>query len=221
MTVRTRNCVYCRRRPRILGVQRYRTKDDSLTGTIGQMCRFALVRRMSGSPAQSARSVELNFRSKFRDAFPGSLKRKRRRRRRQRRHNGSNKTYTRHTEAPLPSLFFFSRATRRVHDEKHLLARRVHQSLSAGDDSVPAAVARRAGERESEAPLGESESMVGVTASAPIDARRCRPSDGRTLPLYISVLLLLIRLSFSHSQPALQHERAFYFSKPARRPTNM
>lgn len=216
MTIRTRNCVYCRRRPRILGVQRYRTKDDSLTGTVEQMCRFALVRRMSGSPAQSARSVERNFRSKYRDAFPGSLKRKRRRRR----HNGSNKTYT-HTEAPLPSLFFFSRATRRVHDEKHLLARRVHQSLSAGDDSVPAAVARRAGERESEAPLGESESMVGVTASAPIDARRCRPSDGRTLPLYIFVLLPLIRLSFSHSQPALQHERAFYFSKPARRPTNM
>lgn len=216
MTVRTRNCVYCWRRPRILGVQRYRTKDDSLTGTVGQMCRFALVRRMSGSPAQSARSVERNFRSKFRDAFPGSLKRKRWRRR----HNGSNKTYT-HTEAPLPSLFFFSRATRRVHDEKHLLARRVHQSLSAGDDSVPAAVARRAGERESEAPLGESESMVGVTASAPIDARRCRPCDGRTLPLYISVLLTFIRLSFSYSQPALQHERAFYFSKPARRPTNM
>lgn len=48
-----------------------------------------------------------------------------------------------HTKAPLSSLFFFSRATRRVHDEKHLLARRVHQSLSAGDDSVPAAVARR------------------------------------------------------------------------------
>lgn len=43
----------------------------------------------------------------------------------------------------LSSIFFFSRATRRVHDEKHLLARRVHQSLSAGDDSVPAAVARR------------------------------------------------------------------------------
>ena len=118
--------------------------------------------------------------------------------------------YTRrnNTEAPLPSLFFFSRATRRVHDEKHLLARRVYQSLSAGDDSVPAAVARRAGERESEAPLGESESsMVGVTASAPIDARRCRPSDGRTLPLYISVLLPLVRLSSSHSQPAL-HTRA-------------
>lgn len=48
-----------------------------------------------------------------------------------------------HTKAPLSSLFFFSRATRRVHDEKHLLARRVHKSLSAGDDSVPAAVARR------------------------------------------------------------------------------
>lgn len=47
------------------------------------------------------------------------------------------------TPNPLSSLFFFSRATRRVHDEKHLLARRVHKSLSAGDDSVPAAVARR------------------------------------------------------------------------------
>lgn len=47
--------------------------DDSLTDTFGQICRAALVRRMSGSPAQSARSVERNFRLKFRDAFPGSL----------------------------------------------------------------------------------------------------------------------------------------------------
>lgn len=46
---------------------------------------------------------------------------------------------------------------------------------------MPAAVAPNAGERESEAPLGESESiMVGVTASAPIDARRSRPSVGRS-----------------------------------------
>lgn len=45
--------------------------DDSLTDTFGQIYRAALVRRMSGSPAQSARSVERNFRSKFRDAFPG------------------------------------------------------------------------------------------------------------------------------------------------------
>jgi len=83
---------------------------------------------------------------------------------------------------PFPFAFFLflplprtKRTSSRTH-EKRSLARRVHQSLrEAGDDSVPAAVAPNAGERESEAPLGESESiMVGVTASAPIDARRCR-----------------------------------------------
>lgn len=106
-----------------------------------------------------------------------------------------------------PRLLILSRAHREP-NEKHLLALRVHQSLSTGDDSVPAAVARRAGERESEAPLGESESVVvGVTASAPIDARRCRPSAGRTLPLREPLSLSPAPLFSSHSCRSL-HTRA-------------
>jgi len=89
----------------------------------------------------------------------------------------------------------------------------VHQSLrEAGDDSVPAAVAPNAGERESEAPLGESEStMVGVTASAPIDARRCRvPPVGRTLPHRGCDIALFP--SRSHSRSLLR-PRFFSFSR--------
>ena len=116
----------------------------------------------------------------------------------------------------LPSLSAASRSrdqtSTRTH-EKRSLARRVHQSLrEAGDDSVPAAAAPNAGERESEAPLGESESsMVGVTARAPIDARRCRvpprahrgrdvvpsPSRSRSSPLTFRPSPLLRPFPFS------------------------
>lgn len=71
--IRTKMRVYNQQRSRITFELTISNDDDSLTDTFGQMCRAALVRRMSGSPAQSARSVERNFRSKFRDAFPGSL----------------------------------------------------------------------------------------------------------------------------------------------------
>lgn len=71
------------------------------------------------------------------------------------------------------------------HVRSHLGCTRITEST--GDDSVPAAVAQSAGERESEASLGESESgMVGVTASAPIDARRSRPPDGSS-PVALSL----------------------------------
>lgn len=74
-------------------------------------------------------------------------------------------------------FFLLSRWNGRAHDEKRSFTRRVYYPLrETGGGSVPAAVAPNAGERESEAPLGESESiMVGVTASAPIDARRRIP----------------------------------------------
>lgn len=165
--------------------------DDSRTGAGSQMCRLlhSNVRVTGAKRAQRGTQFSIEVPC---HAFP--VRSCTTERNKDDENDDSSMYVALHTEAPMFLLFLFFPLvhTRRVEDEKHLLARRVHQSLSAGDDSVPAAVVRRAGERESEAPLGESESgMVGVTASAPIDARRCRPSGQTTLPLCCHFLFSL------------------------------